>query len=55
MVARLALTAVLLVAVFGCAPKGGNLGRRVNAPTPDGIDGAFHAPVPLADLATPRR
>lgn len=53
MVVRLALTTVLLVAVIGCAPKGGNLGRRVNAPTPDGIDGALNAQVP--DLASPRR
>jgi hypothetical protein len=51
MVVRLALTAVLLVAVFGCAPKGGNLGRRVAAPTPDGIDAALQAPT-LPDLTS---
>jgi hypothetical protein len=45
MVIRLALTTVVLVAVFGCAPKGGNLGRRANAPTPDGIEAASHVPV----------
>jgi hypothetical protein len=45
MVARIALSAVVLIAVFGCAPKGGNLGRRANAPTPDGIELASAAPV----------
>jgi hypothetical protein len=38
MVARIALLAVVLIAAVGCAPKGGNLGRRANAPTPDGIE-----------------
>jgi hypothetical protein len=44
MVVRLALSAVVLIAVFGCAPKGGNLGRRVNAPTPDGVDAVLQVP-----------
>lgn len=49
---RLALTAALLVAVFGCAPKGGNLGRRVNAPTPDTFASpATHLPADLASAA----
>jgi hypothetical protein len=52
MVVRLALSAVLLFAVFGCAPKGGNLGRRVNAPTPDAIGAGVQAPtLPAGDLA----
>ena len=44
MVARIALS-VVLIAAFGCAPKGGNLGRRANAPTPDGIELASTGPV----------
>jgi hypothetical protein len=32
----LSLTVVAL-AMASCAPKGGNLGRRVNAPTPGGL------------------
>jgi hypothetical protein len=51
MVVRFVLSTVLLVAVFGCAPKGGNLGRRANAPTPDAI-GAARVPVlPGGDVA----
>jgi hypothetical protein len=51
MVVRFLLSTVLLVAVFGCAPKGGNLGRRANAPTPDAI-GAARVPVlPGGDVA----
>jgi hypothetical protein len=50
MLVRLAFSALLLVTVFGCAPKGGNLGRRANAPTPDAI-GATSVPVlPAGDL-----
>ena len=52
MVVRLALSAVVLFAVFGCAPKGGNLGRRVNAPTPDGVDAALQAPALPAALTS---
>jgi hypothetical protein len=53
MVVRVALSAVLLIAAVGCAPKGGNLGRRVNAPTPDGVDAALPAPVlPAAALSS---
>jgi hypothetical protein len=51
MLVRLALSAVLLVAVFGCAPKGGNLGRRANAPTPDAIGAARVPALPGGDLA----
>jgi hypothetical protein len=55
MVARIALS-VVLIAAFGCAPKGGNLGRRANAPTPDAIAAASLTPVlPAGDLASSGR
>jgi hypothetical protein len=50
MLVRLSLSAVLLVAIFGCAPKGGNLGRRANAPTPDAIGGTSVPVLPAGDL-----
>jgi hypothetical protein len=53
MVVRLALSAVVLMTVFGCAPKGGNLGRRANAPTPDGSGAASQVPgLPAGVLVT---
>jgi hypothetical protein len=53
MVVRLALSAGVLMKVIGCAPKGGNLGRRANAPTPGGIEAASQVPVlPAGDLVT---
>jgi hypothetical protein len=56
MLVRIALSAVVLIAVFGCAPKGGNLGRRANAPTPDGIAALSQTPVlPAGDLASSGR